>query len=853
MTKYEVLIFVDGKHSYHVPSRPNSLPIEIKVSGYYDNISKQFTKYRHTIEYKEKYRQYDYDINIYDNRHRFVWEVYPFCYYHPFRKVEHVEFYFSSSDTNNTNPLVVGFRQEGLKDDVYYTFGFLKNKRYQHGLPSPGWFKDGDVLAVLLEEKYRDKNKVLIYPSLKPVDGSAKYPSIGKFANRITVSKSQKSGHNYFDIYEHNIDPNLKQRSFYLKYNTNCLYINCGTKFQSDFLNSVDLYYPKNVDSKTPLVIGLVSKNGRKSYYTYKEIVDKNKGEILLSELKEIYENNLEATLKTENDKIYPTVSFMIEQKVTYSYQINVSNKNDYKLNGFEKYVHERYDQYKDKPSEVLYYGKKLLVRGESRRNVREGFSELKGTFNSVNVFFGIKDENTPLIIEVIHSRESDNIKYYIKSRNDNFWDEFKIKTSDKNNQLLNKLIEAQVSISIPVLILVDAKDNYGESELQKITGVKVSGSQPNSVKVSKDKSLECLANAGFNCYKHTLQFVADSNSSLSTNDTVLKPIMILHNDDSINSSKYTELNLYDISGVTKEYIKYNKGCESFYTYFYDQDLRPLMICYNGTAYRPMSIENYFDKWVKVNGISDCLCKNNDTLLNNLGDVLYCLSPVKLNMNSFNTENSNRYITQTFHNHEKTEITINLSARDLNCYREYTHTPTTGYVLGEICHNGSKLFSDYNQYKQLNGTNFKFPNNVLVYYFLYDFNHDYPLLISLEFTSGGGDSNTVKEYYELVNKDDLKWKKIQINFNSKEQSELENKLREIRNGLGISYEKSPNNLIIKSADNCNEDSIAGAVAGTLSILGLTGVGTGLVYYRYPEFFTSLFRRVLVWTPVPIHF
>nr|PVC54469.1 hypothetical protein MACL_00003052 [Theileria orientalis] len=168
MTKYEVLIFFDSKNDYYVPK---SVP--------YDKVSSRFKKYSHKILYKEPYKSYEYDVNIYDERKKFVWDLYPFCYYHPTRQVESVEFYFSFDDTNNENPLVAGFVQKDLTDTVYYRYNFLKGRRTAHGLPSDGLFKAGDLLTVLLQEKYKNQNNILTCPRLKPSAESAKYPSVG--------------------------------------------------------------------------------------------------------------------------------------------------------------------------------------------------------------------------------------------------------------------------------------------------------------------------------------------------------------------------------------------------------------------------------------------------------------------------------------------------------------------------------------------------------------------------------------------------------------------------------------------------------------------------------------------------
>ncbi|BAM40646.1 conserved hypothetical protein [Theileria orientalis strain Shintoku] len=828
MTKYEVLIFFDSKNDYYVPKRSDVLPVKIISSVPYDKVSSRFKKYSHKILYKEPYKSYEYDVNIYDERKKFVWDLYPFCYYHPTRQVESVEFYFSFDDTNNENPLVAGFVQKDLTDTVYYRYNFLKGRRTAHGLPSDGLFKAGDLLTVLLQEKYKNQNNILTCPRLKPSAESAKYPSVGTYANKIAVSKTQDLKYEYFDKYEHKFEDTLKISSFYINDDNNCLYINCLNKFKIFFLYSVGFYFPKNSNLNTPL------------------------GQVTITELKEINLSNLESTLKKENDKIYPTLSFMIEQKEKYSYRINVSNKVDDNLNGFKKFIHETVTEYKDKSSEVLYNGKTLVVKNKTEKNIIQKLSDLKGTFTSICVFFGTKDDNIPLLIQVINSNT--DIKNYIKNNDVNFWEEVEIQVSEENIDLLNKLNEVQASISKSVSILIDTKDNYGLSELQKIPGFSVSGSQPENIEVSENTSLDCIKNKGFECYKHTLSSLSDSDSSSSNNDVVLKFFMKIYKDESINSSKYTELNLFDISGKTKQYISYNKGFDIFNVYFYGQDPRPLMICYNNACYRPSSIDDYFEKWVPVNGIDKFNCEDsNEILLDSLRSILYSLNPVQLNHQIESTASDTTYTTHTFYGTEKTEIKITLSPEDMSCYKKYTHTPSKEYVLGEICHNENKLFSDYNAYKELNGNETKFPDNVFVYYYLYDYNHDYPLIISLVFNSGRGDSDAVTEYYELSDKDNLKWTKISDTSNLNEQSELENKLKRIRYGLGISYDKSPDKLIIKSAENCKEDSVAGAVAGTFSVLGLTGAGVGLAYYKFPEFFISLFRKVLIWTPIPVHY
>ncbi|BAM40613.1 conserved hypothetical protein [Theileria orientalis strain Shintoku] len=861
MVLYDITISIYRKDGY-MSGKPRLLDIYVSKEEQYDKLSRRINRYRHTIKYNESnYNASNYHINVYDKNA--LYYKYLLKYFCPKKKVISIDLFFASSDYKNTNPLVLGINHEN-EDPVYYTYTFLiydtapkllYNADFSN-LPNPSEsFKEEDLITRLMVEHdlYLRRNKgdrmVIMLNTKTSNEDKITYPKTGGSKNRITVSKCQNSGSEYFDKYEHKIEPKYCPSTFYLCYDKNTLFVVHGKNFKD--LICADVYYNKYYGIE-PIILVLKSKDVNKLYkYSElkKDFINSNKNKNT-NELEDFKENDVINKLKEENDKINPDVTYLIDKKTNYSYKVNVEERNENDLNGFTKYCHTPESSYTTVKSLILFGNNKLV-----KKTISGKYEEIKEiqelTYSYIEVFFGSKNDSIPLIIK-LNKSESNN-QYYVHNKDDSFyWEEWNFQSIVDNREILKKLKETESNLFDSISLLVDFDKEYNKNDVESKTGFKPTESQPETIKVSENSSLECLNKLNYKCYEHSLLYKTESDLSDIEN---LKLKLFISN----GNYKYGEITLYntdDPSDFNKEYIYYknkktdNNYKDNFYVFFYcgnnkeKGDPRPVLFCYQNKVYRPLNLEEYSKKWVCVKGVdfkSDfCTIPN---LSETLKEVSYFLNPVNIDETTDriigNYKITNRYTTHNFNNSTSVQITI--KPEDLNCYRKYTHSTTSGYILGEIAHNRGKLFESYEQYtKSLsNSGTVKFPDNVFVYYYLYDKGHNYPLLVGLKFP--GIHTN----YFKLSSKDKpLKWVRIDDSQEWQLASKnIEKLLHNIRYNLGIEYENKKDNLIIESADKCNERSNVGIIAGVISTIVLIAGGVAGAAYKFPEFFRSIYSRI----------
>ncbi|UKJ89156.2 hypothetical protein MACJ_002403 [Theileria orientalis] len=166
--------------------------------------------------------------------------------------------------------------------------------------------------------------------------------------------------------------------------------------------------------------------------------------------------------------------------------------------------------------------------------------------------------------------------------------------------------------------------------------------------------------------------------------------------------------------------LSYTTCKGDLYVFFYDQDPRPLLLCYNGEAYRPVCMADYCQKWYKVNnGDKKCVengqVKADQSILNALFEVSMFLNPVYLvlcsdaygkldpkhgqesqpegqqEQNGASGQNGHQQPEQDKHHsypidrNPPQNVCLRVTGRDLRCYREYVHRPEKqGFRLGEV-------------------------------------------------------------------------------------------------------------------------------------------------------------------------
>nr|PVC50517.1 hypothetical protein MACL_00002232 [Theileria orientalis] len=359
------------------------------------------------------------------------------------------------------------------------------------------------------------------------------------------------------------------------------------------------------------------------------------------------------------------------------------------------------------------------------------------------------------------------------------------------------------------------------------------------------------------------------------------------------------KIETYNEKGTGKECVYYDEVCNKINVFFYDDDPRPLLIAYKDRAYKPKNIDSYYTKWisVEIKESESIDLKKGSQLLDILCELTYHFNPVKLEANDHRLHAGAKYITQRFYKPKKiVSIETEVFGEDLNCYKEYVHqSGSPGHALGEISLNGYKLFANYEEYKRvaLSQRSYRFPDNVTAYYYMYDKKHCYPLMIELHYLyyfDEKGFKESADDFYKLDKVSEgrsVKWVKIgndsskggqnqsdkdfleEIERLSKENSQYisdlndyedfdnseespkyleleaakERKFKEIREELGIVYEKNRKNLILATANNCKEGPNVFAIVGSVLTIGLLGVGAGVAYFKYSSSITHLYRKL----------
>ncbi|UKK01764.2 hypothetical protein MACK_001117 [Theileria orientalis] len=474
---------------------------------------------------------------------------------------------------------------------------------------------------------------------------------------------------------------------------------------------------------------------------------------------------------------------------------------------------------------------------------------------------------NIPLMVECVKKGYQDKVvhSYYFQTRYKHkpYWrrlynttyeellgeqvkDEDQIQSILTSNvsQLLRVLEKIEFLLINSIIILLEQTTSYGETSVEKLIKndnpqitltSRITEAQPDPVNVVR-KPCKKLEDSGYLCYRHSFSI---SQSYESGELRLMLP--------SEDSDKYTELKLYshDSSNVSKV-LYYEQGHVEMYVYFYQKagtrggigDPRPLLLIYEGEVYKPLSLETYNVKWVRLNGISASSCDNfDDVLINTLSEVVGFLNIV--NLDNIHKEASEKepntkgdfydnstYSVQKFNGQG---IDIRVTYENKNCYRVYTYTPgnTNGYRLGLVTHGRNKMNIQYPLNKQL--------KCVLTYYSLYDFHLEHPVLVELRF------SETDSEYFILkINDGEKGWEKLESY--KVDKNNIEKSLYQIRTQLGISFRGKNDGKTLFDPKNCNENKNRGVVLGLLTGLTLLAGGAGLIYYKLPHFYQYFYRR-----------
>ncbi|UKJ90572.2 hypothetical protein MACJ_001506 [Theileria orientalis] len=193
------------------------------------------------------------------------------------------------------------------------------------------------------------------------------------------------------------------------------------------------------------------------------------------------------------------------------------------------------------------------------------------------------------------------------------------------------------------------------------------------------------------------------------------------------------------------------------YVHFYGNDPRPLLVYCNDSAFAPKGVKEYKNNWILVEDVDYSNRGDGnyrlESVLDKLHEISYKLNPVDISQ-------LNCYGIET---HFWEKIKIHVRYQKFGIYKLYIHTASEGHKLGELTYKDQYIVdpSYPNKYHEI--------KEVIVYYYIFDEENKYPLLIQLLF-----ENHSHNLYYLLSSLDHLAWTKkykIYLKLHRKENYE----------------------------------------------------------------------------------
>ncbi|UKK01509.2 hypothetical protein MACK_002325 [Theileria orientalis] len=320
------------------------------------------------------------------------------------------------------------------------------------------------------------------------------------------------------------------------------------------------------------------------------------------------------------------------------------------------------------------------------------------------------------------------------------------------------------------------------KAQLFDMDGTKPASPPPTlSITVTEVNCHKSYTNAGYRCFQHLLMSAENIEDvgglKLAVFDGPGKQeIALCTGDKTAKNGKIDQITYTTCKG-------------DLYVFFYGEDPRPLLLCYDGHAYRPTSMAGYCKTWVKVDGETvgtgelDIPFRADPKVLKALYDVSRFMNPVKLCLGqgayqkldpqhgqqqqseqSEGPKPAKQEWTYTIDTNPKPPVCVRVTGIDLRCYKQYVHRPAIdGYRLGKVTYveakggasvqpgtctasqtgpggpsltcpqgaagpgapAGTPYCFEYDSSRQL--------WSVCVYYYMYDKDHNWPLVVELGF------------------------------------------------------------------------------------------------------------------------
>ncbi|UVC49796.1 hypothetical protein MACK_003911 [Theileria orientalis] len=504
------------------------------------------------------------------------------------------------------------------------------------------------------------------------------------------------------------------------------LHITLNSDYERANISKVYVYF-NSYEKKTPLILLIIYGNkatAKSRFCRYSKIsslIDRNQT-ISIDEL-DVYDNSrgeeqLLQPLVDENDNQISLLTYHLDKRelVTYNKErINITKSN---FRGGNGNIVDEFCKYSH-----THVGDKGLNNSCLLYNNRLLVGNDKKTiarlqnvrYNGVYVYFG-SEVNEPLLLEIYSGFYETGNKFYYHT--------VSIEGTLYWEEITNGGKVFDINFETKSTIQKQLTNNFNEKLVRLLK----------KLKANLFKTLYVILDRQISYSRKEISILSDDSKKYRVINNSITPSEKTNSTEasSHGSDHYNEIVLYESDGNRSNLFHKKNDENKFYVYFYGNDTRPLLLSFNG-----------------------------------------CLNVV--NLHEVFESSKGEIQEPNFSGPDQITYDVKVTYANKTCYRVYTHTPDgikgngNGYRLGEIKYKNSGLIYDFK--KQL--------VKVRVYYNLYDTNHEFPLLVILEFKD-----DKDKDYYKLVSTWDSK-ERAWAKFKGDEEERYLKKVKELEEVIEV--------------------------------------------------------------------
>ncbi|BAM40554.1 conserved hypothetical protein [Theileria orientalis strain Shintoku] len=568
----------------------------------------------------------------------------------------------------------------------------------------------------------------------------------------------------------------------------NLIFTYC-TNSAEHLVNKVEAFYSKD-HPRIPLVIGFIRSNSTQ-YYKY---VDLTKLKTSTGFPKNDYflDSEIPNKLKEENSR---------RNKLTFKTDKRSENyQRDEERTKYKNYVQYKYSVHEDKFAGPYILSPNTLFEKEQSL-VYESFFDIEGkSFDFIEIYYSDKDVALLVKFTDYSTENSSNTDTYFKreTRDGKKWKKISDTGTDFNTENLPATLDKvfyDINQSIMIYINKNTRDSSYPIKLVENIEDTPDSCKKQSLKISV-KACSSLSDKNYQCFYNDLSQTTTGDISGLSNVIGLRLFIGSNTNESSNVDDSIkddiEVKLYETALSKREIIYYKTASgppqnkDKIYTYFYNDDNVPLLICYKNKWYKSISKEKYFDKWAEeteLKGIEPGQSGLDSSIVSQLKKINRDLNAILLN-------NSAKYGLNIGEKKPKgfVETRVDVKIDNNQKYRKKTFETTNKGEIGKVMIGEEEILDceknkSFSQVYESEYSNKNY-NQVTAYYHLSDSSNSSPLLICF-----GKKSSISDLFYERkISTDITKWRKIEDRntSNLKEDSGLTNKI----NSIHYSFNKS---------------------------------------------------------------